>query len=83
MWKTFQYTHGRRIEVLEAAFRDDKFDAVAPCQIYSSWEGAWTRRELRGQLIHSALELPHVVTLVTGLSLFALQHFLKLALAAK
>ena len=83
LWKTFQYAHGRRIELLEAAFRDDKFDAVAPFQIYSSWEGAWSRRELRGQLIHSALELPHVVTLVVGLSLFALQHFLKLALAPK
>jgi hypothetical protein len=37
IWKGFQYCYSPRIELLERAFREDKFENVAPFQIGKSW----------------------------------------------
>ena len=77
VWKGFQYCYSPRIELLEEAFREDKFDDVAPLQIGTSWYEAF---EEKGFQILSTFRLgivcfPHIVTLIVGVLLYLLETF--------
>jgi hypothetical protein len=73
LWKSFQYLHGERISVIEGAFRNDSFEALSPLQIYDSWFIAQARFGLRfwRNFALAIVSFPHVVTLATGIVLYA------------
>lgn len=73
-WKSFQYLYSPRIQELERAFRDDRFDEIAPFQIYTSWFAALQKHRFQ-ILARAALPIvffPHLLTVVVGIGLFVL-----------
>lgn len=71
-WKNFQYLYSPRIEAIENAFRENKFDNIAPLQVGYSWYAAMRKRGIipfRTFFLGIVL-FPHFVTLVIGLLLF-------------
>jgi hypothetical protein len=85
VWKSFQYMYGPRIQELEQAFRQERFDDVAPLQIYTSWFevfqqegfGIWSNVYL------PIVAFPHVITVIVGITLFVLYAFGLIHLPAK
>lgn len=77
VWKGFQYCYSPRIAQLEAAFRQDKFDDVAPLQISSSWYTAFQKKgfQLFTTFRMGIVCFPHVVTFVVGVLLYVLEIF--------
>lgn len=43
IWKAFQYCFTDRIQALEAWFREDRPDDMAPFQIFTAWGQLWHR----------------------------------------
>ena len=85
IWKGFQYCYSSRIERLEKAFRDEKFDNIAPFQIGQSW---YKEFQKKGYQIPTNFRLPivwfpHAVTLILGLLLFSLETFHVITIARK
>jgi hypothetical protein len=75
LWKGFQYCYSPRIELLEEAFRDDKFDDVAPLQIGTSWYEAFEKKgfQILSTFKSGIVCFPHVVTLIAGILLYSLE----------
>lgn len=77
VWKGFQYCYSPRIAQLERAFREDKFDDIAPLQIGISWYTAFQKNGL--QLLTTfrmgIVCFPHAVTLIVGVLLYVLEIF--------
>ena len=75
IWKGFQYCYSPRIEKLEQAFREDKFEDIAPLQISSAWYSAFQNNGF--QIIKTfkmgIVSFPHVVTLTVGVLLYLLE----------
>jgi hypothetical protein len=77
IWKGFQYCYSPRIELLERAFREDKFEHVAPFQIGKSW---YKEFQKNGYQMFSNFKLPivwfpHGVTMILGLLLYLFEAF--------
>ncbi len=75
LWKSFQYMYGPRIELIEKAFASDDFSGIAPLQIYSSWFETLQEHGfgIVGNLCLGIVAFPHIITVVAGIALFALQ----------
>jgi hypothetical protein len=43
IWKSFQYCYTDRIKLIEAWFRGERQENVAPFQIFSAWGEVWRR----------------------------------------
>jgi len=43
IWKSFQYCYTDRIKLIEAWFRGEHVDSLAPFQIFTAWGEVWHR----------------------------------------
>jgi len=75
VWKSFQYNYAPRIRLLEAAFRSQEFENIAPLQVYTAWfesfqpSGFAFFRHFRMGIVM----FPHIVPVVAGIALFVLE----------
>ena len=60
MWKSFQYCLAPRILILEAWFRGDGEEAIAPFQVYTAWHRAWSDGQRRAASIVRVMREPFV-----------------------
>jgi hypothetical protein len=85
LWKSFQYLYAQRIELLEATFRSESFETVAPFQIYSSWFEQFQASglQLARNMCMGLVVFPHAVTLLAGVVLFGAESLDLLAVPRK
>lgn len=60
IWKSFQYCLTDRIKLIEAWFRGERSDSLAPFQIYTAWGEVWHRWYRHPKALISILLQPFV-----------------------
>ncbi|WP_191555637.1 hypothetical protein [Brevundimonas aurantiaca] len=73
IWKAFQYCFTDRIQALEAWFREDGPDDMAPFQIFAAWGQLWHRHYRSPNawlriMAQPFVCLPYAVIVVAGLT---------------
>ena len=72
IWKSFQYCYIDRIKLLEAWFRGQQGESIAPFQIFTAWNEVWHRRFRHPEALVNILFRPFVYLPYLPLGLFAI-----------
>jgi hypothetical protein len=70
IWKSFQYCHTDRLKSLEAWFRGDGQEKIAPFQMYSSWLEVYERWAKYPEALPPIMREPFVYLPYLPLALF-------------